>query len=662
MLDFNQDWCHDFEISGSREWLVTNGIGGYASGTVAGQLSRRYHGLLVAALTPPLGRTVLVSRFEETVIYNGESFRLYTRQQQTGDIYPQGFKHLDRFHLEGTTPVWTYALADARFEKRIWMHPGSNTTYIHYTLRQGSKPLEIQIRTLVNFRDHHSETHIDDWQPQIDKIRDGIKLTPDKETIPYYLISKQATFKSDFAWHTGFLLATESYRGLPDNEDLLSPGNFIATVQPGGSITLIATTQENCSLDGDVAHSKRKNYEKRLISKSGNDDGSEWVKQLILSADQFIVRRSLPDSPQGHTVIAGYPWFGDWGRDTMISLPGLTSATGRLNIAKSILMTFAQYIDRGMLPNNFPEVGETPGYNTVDATLWYFEAIRSYYRSTGDDLLLSKLFPVLQEIIDWHVRGTRYNIHLDPQDGLIYAGEDGVQLTWMDAKIDDWVVTPRIGKPVEISALWYNALRIMENFAEQLGKSSNQYRDSAELTKLGFNRFWNSKFGYCYDVLDGPTGDDPSLRPNQVIAASLFHSPLDSFQLRAVVDVCIRHLLTPYGLRSLSPIQDSGNPNPNYIGKYGGNRRKRDAAYHQGTVWGWLLGPFISAYLRAYRDPVQAKNFLNPIIEQLTTHGIGSISEIFDGDYPFSPRGCIAQAWSVAEILRVWTEINQYMN
>ncbi len=662
MLDFSQDWCQEFDISGSHEWLVTNGIGGYASGTVAGQLSRRYHGLLIAALTPPLGRTVLVSLFEETVFSNGKKFRLFTRQQKSGNIHPQGFKHLDRFHLEGTIPVWTYSLADAQLDKRIWMQPGSNTTYIHYTLRKGSKPLEIQIRTLVNFRDHHSETKIHDWQPQIDKVQDGIKVTPDREAIPYYLFSNQATFEKNFAWQIGFLLGTESYRGLPDNEDLLSAGNFSATIQPGESITLIATTQENCSLDGDVAYSERKEYENRLISRSGNDEGPEWVKQLILSADQFIVRRSLPDSPQGNTVIAGYPWFGDWGRDTMISLPGLTTATGRSNIAKSILMTFAQYVDRGMLPNNFPEVGETPGYNTVDATLWYFEAIRSYYRSTGDDLLLSELFPVLQEIIDWHVRGTRYNIHLDPQDGLMYAGKEGVQLTWMDAKIDDWVVTPRIGKPVEINALWYNALRIMGDFAEQLGKPSKYYRNAAKLTKLGFNRFWNSKSDYCYDVIDGPAGDDPSLRPNQVIAASLFYSPLDPFQVRAVVDVCIRHLLTPYGLRSLSPFQDSGDPNDNYIGKYGGNRRKRDAAYHQGTVWGWLLGPFISAYLRAHRDPIQAKNYLKPIIKQLTTHGIGSISEIFDGDIPFSPRGCIAQAWSVAEILRVRTEIHQYMN
>ena len=662
MLDFNQDWCHDFDISGSREWLVTNGIGGYASGTVAGQLSRRYHGLLIAALTPPLRRTVLVSLFEETVYYNGCTFRLYTRQQQSGNIDPQGYKHLDRFHLEGTIPVWTYALADVQFDKRIWMQPGSNTTYIHYTLRQGSKPLEIKIRTLVNFRDHHSETKIHDWQPQIDKFQGGIKVSPNREAIPYYLFSKQATFETDFAWHIGFWLETESYRGLPDIEDLLSPGHFIATIQPGESITLIATTQENCSLDGDLAQSKRKIYEQRLISRSGYQEESDAVKQLILSADQFIVKRSLHGPDEGKTIIAGYPWFGDWGRDTMISLTGLTTEIGRSNIARSILLTFAQYVDRGMLPNNFPEVGETPDYNTVDATLWYFEAIRAYYRATDDDLLVLELFPVLQEIIDWHMRGTRYNIHLDPQDGLIYAGEDGVQLTWMDAKIDDWVVTPHIGKPIEISALWYNALRIMEDFAEQLGKPSNHYRESADLTKLVFNRFWNSISGYCYDVLDGPAGNDPSLRPNQVIAASLFHSPLDAFRIRAVVDVCIHHLLTPYGLRSLSPIQDSGNPNPNYIGTYGGNRRKRDAAYHQGTVWGWLLGPFINAHLRAYRDPIQAKSYLNPIIEQLTTHGIGSISEIFDGDHPFSPRGCIAQAWSVAEILRVWTEINQYMN
>ena len=662
MLDFNQDWCRDFDISGSHEWLITNGIGGYASGTVAGQIYWRYHGLLIAALTPPLRRTVLVSLFEETVYYKGGTFRLYTRQQQSGNIDPQGYKHLDRFQLEGTIPVWLCALADAQFDKRIWMQPGSNTTYIHYTLKQGSRPIEIKIRTLVNFRDHHSETKIHDWQPQIDKFQGGIKVSPNREAIPYYLFSKQATFETDFAWHIGFRLKTESYRGLPDNEDLLSPGHFFATIQPGESITLIATTQENCSLDGDLAQSQRKIHEQQLISRSGYQEESEAVKQLILSADQFIVKRSLPGSDEGKTIIAGYHWFGDWGRDTMISFTGLTTAIGRSNVARSILLTFAQYVDRGMLPNNFPEVGETPDYNTVDATLWYFEAIRAYYQATNDDLLVLELFPVLQEIIDWHMRGTRYNIHLDPQDGLIYAGEDGVQLTWMDAKIDDWVVTPRIGKPIEISALWYNALRIMEDFAKHVGKPSNHYRESAKLTKLGFNRFWNSKSGYCYDVLDSPDGDDPSLRPNQVIAASLFHSPIDAFHIRAVVDVCIHHLVTPYGLRSLSPIQDSGNPNPNYIGTYGGNRRKRDAAYHQGTVWGWLLGPFISAHLRAYRDPVQAKKYLNPIIEQLTTHGIGSISEIFDGDNPFSPRGCIAQAWSVAEILRIWTEINQYKN
>jgi predicted glycogen debranching enzyme len=355
---------------------------------------------------------------------------------------------------------------------------------------------------------------------------------------------------------------------------------------------------------------------------------------------------------EGRSVIAGYPWFGDWGRDTMIALPGLTLVTGRAAEARQILLTFARFVDQGMLPNRFPDAGEAPEYNTVDATLWYVEAIRAYHAATGDDSLLAELYPALQEIVAWHRRGTRYNIHLDEGDGLLYGGSPEVQLTWMDAKLDDWVVTPRIGKPVEISALWYNALRSLTGFARRLGHAADAaaYDALADQTKAGFQRFWSDELGYCCDVLDSPEGDDPALRPNQLLAVSLHHSPLSAAQAAAVVDVCARKLMTSHGLRSLAP------DHPEYIGHYGGDRHSRDAAYHQGTAWGWLLGPFVSAHYRVHRDPAQARAFLLPMLQHLNSHGVGSLSEIFDGDPPFTPRGCIAQAWTVAEVLRVWAE------
>jgi predicted glycogen debranching enzyme len=366
------------------------------------------------------------------------------------------------------------------------------------------------------------------------------------------------------------------------------------------------------------------------------------------------VHRRLPADAEGKSVIAGYPWFSDWGRDTMISLPGLTLVTNRRDVAARILVTFAHHVREGMVPNRFPDEGQAPEYNTVDATLWYLEAIRAYHAMTGDDDLVRRLFPTLEEIIDWHRRGTRYQIHADPADGLLYAGQDGVQLTWMDAKVDDWVVTPRVGKPVEINALWYNALGTMAEFARHLERPAHLYSDLAAHAAEGFARFWNEAAGYCYDLIDGPTGNDPALRPNQLFAVSLPYSPLTPAQQRAVVDVCARHLLTSHGLRSLDP------GDPAYVaasaGHYGGDRRQRDAAYHQGTAWGWLIGPFVSAHLRAYGNRALARSFLQPLLRHLADHGVGSLSEIFDGDAPFTPRGCFAQAWTVAEVLRAWHE------
>jgi predicted glycogen debranching enzyme len=380
-----------------------------------------------------------------------------------------------------------------------------------------------------------------------------------------------------------------------------------------------------------------------------------WIKQLVLAADQFIVARPHSDVPEGFSVIAGYPWFGGWGRDTMVALPGLSLATGRPEIAAGVLRTYARFVDRGMLPNRFPDAGEAPEYNSVDAALWFFEAARQYYIATHDLSLVREIFPAMAQIIGEYTRGTRYNIRVDSTDGLVYAGEPGVQLTWMDAKVGDWVVTPRVGKPVEVNALWLNALGTQARFAEALGRSAASYADLAAQARHGFQRFWNPDANCCFDVIDGPEGNDASLRPNQLLAVALEDSPLTAEQQRAVVDICARELLTSFGLRSLSPRA------PQYCGYYGGDAQQRDAAYHQGTAWGWLIGPFVHAFLRVTRDPEQALSFLAPFANHLKIHGLGTASEIFDGNPPFAPQGCFAQAWTVAEVLRAWTTLTQHI-
>jgi predicted glycogen debranching enzyme len=654
-IEFGREIASALETAQSREWLVTNGIGGFASGTVAGLLTRRYHGLLVAALQPPLGRTLLLAKLDETVTYDGAQYALFANHWVDDVVDPAGYRNIESFRLERGIPVWRFALADALLEKRIWMAAGANTTYIMYELRRATRPLTLDIKTLVNYRDYHSLTRDVGWQMAISPIAQGLRVAASDSAVPFYLLSDKAVASSAHEWYRGFDLPVEAYRGQDHREDHLLAGTFQASLKPGEGLTIVASTETNVDLDGRVVLKRRRRYEEKIMDQAdlpgvGTPD---WIRQLVLAADQFVVDRPLPDGSAGKSIIAGYPWFGDWGRDTMIGLPGLTLTTGRLEVARAILHTFAGYVDRGMLPNRFPDSGETPEYNTVDATLWYFEAIRAYYAATGDEQLLRELFPVLAEIIAWHRRGTRHNIKVDPADGLLYAGQQGVQLTWMDAKVGDWVVTPRIGKPVEVNALWYNALKVMASFTEELGESNEDYATAAERTMKGFDRFWNDRTGYCYDVIDGPDGDDGSLRPNQIFAVSLPESPLPAERQRAVVDACARHLLTSYGLRSLVPAD------PQYQGYYGGDQRQRDGAYHQGTVWGWLLGPFCLAHYRVYGDPDQAMQFLEPMTHHLSAAGLGSLSEIFDGEPPFTPRGCFAQAWSVAEVLRTWYIIRQ---
>jgi len=651
MIELGRDLCSNLAVSSRREWLVANGIGGYASGTVSGIPTRRYHGLLVAALNPPLGRTLLVPKLEEWAEYRGRLFPMGANRWASGAVEPRGFLLLDRFHLDGATPVWTYALADAILTKRVWMEPGANTTYVRYDLPRSGGPVTLELAAMVDYRDHHGNTRAGGWTMAIDPIPHGVRVTAFSGARPFFLLCARADTYPSHDWYREYFHTEEARRGLDPVEDHLRAATFRATLSPGESLTLVAGVDGSPDLDGEASLKRRRVHEEERIARAAplwDTADPLWgrIRQLILAADPFIVRRAAGGEPEGMSVIAGYHWFGDWGRDTMIALPGLTVPTGRTGDAATILRTFARFADRGMLPNRFPEAGEGPEYNTVDATLWYFEAIRACHEATGDDSLLRDLYPVLREILDRHVQGTRYGIRIDPEDGLLFAGEPGVQLTWMDAKVGDWVVTPRIGKPVEINALWYNAIRSMAAFARRLGEEESAYEALAEKILRGFGRFYREDLGRCLDVLDGPEGDDASMRPNQILAVSLAHSPLSEAHQRAVVDACARELLTPLGLRSLSP------DDPRYAGIYGGDTARRDGAYHQGTVWPWLIGPFVTAHLRVYRDPATARSFLLALLRHLGDHGLGSICEIADGDPPFTPRGCIAQAWSVAEVLR----------
>jgi len=654
-IEFGREICGSLETAEQREWLVTNGIGGYASGTVSGNLTRRYHGLLVAALNPPVGRAQLVAKLEETATYEGSDYKLATNRWASGAVEPKGYLNIENFRLEGTSPVWWFALADALLEKRIWMRQGENTTYVHYSLVRGSGPLRLTVKALVNYRDFHSSTHAGDWRMRVEATENGVQVTAFDDAIPFYVLSANAIFEPKHEWHRDCFLPAEKYRGLDDREDHLLAGVTSLELSVGQNVTVVLTTNAHTELDGARALAEHVERERNLCSKwqasdpQGASAAPAWVRQLILAAEQFIVTRSLPDEAEGRSVIAGYHWFGDWGRDTMIALPGLTLTTGRPQIAKKILYAFSRYVDGGMLPNNFPDAGGQPEYNTVDAALWYIEAVRQYFAATGDKETLSNLYPALTQIIDCYRRSTRYNIHSDEADGLLFAGENGVQLTWMDAKVGDWVVTPRIGKPVEVNALWYNALRSTARFAAILGKAQESFEKVAEQVKKSFTRFWNPGAGCCFDVIDAPgIGNDASMRPNQIFAVSLPETPLSREQQKAVVEVCACRLVTSHGLRSLAQGELG------YQGHYGGSPRERDGAYHQGTVWGWLLGPFVLAHLRVYGDSRTAQSFLEPLGHQIASHGLGTLSEIFDGDAPFTPRGCIAQAWTVAEVLRAW--------
>ena len=650
LLDFESTLYENVREAFSREWLETNGLGGFASSSITGANTRRYHALLTAATTPPTGRMVLLSKLEETLTVAGERFELATNEYP-GVVHPQGYRHLVGFRLD-PFPIFTFECGGIRLEKSVFMPQGENTTVVTYDLllAPAGKDVCLELRPLIAFRDYHSTTH------ENSAISHSFEQTPNLAVLqPYegvprlYLAHDAEHVEGAGIWYKNFVYAIERERGLDFQEDLFNPLVFRFDLTSRASATVIASLKpHDVSRAADL---RRNETDRRRAIADAAPTEDAFTRMLALAADQYIVARG-----DRNTVVAGYPWFTDWGRDTMIALPGLTLFTGRHDVARQVLAEFAQHVDMGMLPNRFPDAGEQPEYNTVDATLWFFEAIRAYATATGDyEFVHTELWPVLNDIIEWHVRGTRYGIAMK-DTGLLKAGEQGVQLTWMDAKIGDWVVTPRTGCPVEIQALWFNALKIMEDFAARFADDALRKRFSgmAATAQWSFNRlFWNEKSGCLYDVINGGP-PDASIRPNQIFAVSLRYTMLSAERARLVVEAVERELLTPVGLRSLAP------SDPNYRGRYEGDGRARDSVYHQGTVWPWLLGPFVSAYVKVNGSSEAARRhaaqMLDPLREHLCHAGLLQISEIFDGDAPHSPRGCFAQAWSVAEIMRVLCE------
>ena len=650
MIRFGEDVCRNLDSALRREWLETNGIGGFASGTINGCNTRRYHGLLVAATKPPVGRFVLLSKCEETLIFNGRVYELGTNRYP-GVVHPQGFRFLTQFRLD-PFPIFTFSVEGIEFEKNLFMAHGQNTTIIKYQLinAPSAARMQLELRPLIAFRDYHSLTHENGAiNGRFDAQKELIRVSPYVGLPSLYLANDAVEIENTGHWYRNFEYDAERERGLDFQEDLFNPCVLRFDLNQRPTATLIGSTERQ-EVDAAEQYEHDEIVRRRRIADSAPVK-TAFITSLTNAADQYIVSRGDQKS-----VIAGYHWFSDWGRDTMIALPGLTLPSGRFDIARSILRTFAQHVDQGMLPNRFPDAGETPEYNTVDATLWFFEAVRAYYAYTGDlAFVQQELYPVLTDIINWHVRGTRYGIKLDAA-GLLNSGESGVQLTWMDSKVGDWVVTPRRGKPVEIQALWYNAICIMEELASLAADETGRrrYNNMAALIKWSFNRlFWNERGGYLYDVVNGGA-PDASIRPNQIIAVSLPHSMLSPERAKQVVAFVQEHLLTAYGLRSLAP------DDLQYRGRYTGDGASRDGAYHQGTVWPWLMGPFISAYIKINGGSEtarrQAVEWLAPLQEHLADGGLGHISEIFDGDAPHRPVGCIGQAWSIAEVLRAAVE------
>jgi predicted glycogen debranching enzyme len=636
------------EILHAREWLVCNGLGGYASGTLGGVPTRRYHGYLIAALPNPAGRVMMLNSLAQHV------------------KLPDGARvdlELAEFALELGLPVWRYRGRGVVIERRLVMAYSHNTVALLYRLLEGG-PVRLELAPALQFRGHDEpvSTAVPEAYPlQAFGARIELAAPAPLPTLRFRLAGERTTFVIEPALVPDIAYAIEESRGYASRGQLYTPGRFRGELAPGGQVTLIASTEgwETVQMLGpDELLSSELERRHRLLECAPACARTGPAAELVLAADQFVIRpagrqedkiRARVMGDEAWTVIAGYHWFTDWGRDTMISLEGLALATGRTAEAGSILRLFAHHVKDGLVPNMFPEGANEGLYHTADATLWFFHAIDRYVRASNDQRTLSQLLPVLRSIIEHHEKGTRFGIRVDPDDGLLRQGAPGYQLTWMDAKAGDWVVTPRRGKAVEINALWYNALRLMQGWLAAAGETvaADHMRASAERAEQSFNRrFWSDRLGYLYDVVDGEHGDDGACRPNQLFAISLPHPVLAPEKWKAVVDVVERELVTPVGLRSLSP------HHPDFKPTYHGDLLTRDAAYHQGTVWSWLIGPYIDALLRVRPDKTQARRALDGLMAHLGENCIGYISEVFDAEPPYTPGGCAAQAWGVAEALR----------
>lgn len=651
-MEFGKSYWYSYEQGSDREWIITNGIGGYASLSLIGSNSRRYHGLLIAALKPPTSRHLLLSNiFEDLIFEDGTSVSLSSFKTVDGYVN-QGYTCLQRVHYD-CLPEFIYNYEDIFIKKRIAMRQGENTTVVQYEIRNGSKEVVFKLTPLINYRDHHhkSESRYLKFKTQAEQKE--VTISPEGSDVKLHIGTSEGEYQElDDCYFYNMLYTIEQERGLDSFEDHYIPGCFNIKLKPLESkiVSFVVTTEEFdiCKLDATRVIETEEKRLLELLNKKAYKN--ELCRRLVLAADNFIVYRN---STESKTIIAGYPWFTDWGRDTMIAFSGLTLATGRYEDAKDILYTFSKYVKHGLIPNMFPDDGEQPAYNSVDAALWYFEAVNSYLEYTNDySFIREKIYNCLKEICFGFINGTIFEIKMT-EDGLVTAGNQHTQLTWMDAKVGDWVVTPRHGKAVEINALWYNALMIMTKLALKF-EDEDIYTNLAKQAKESFDRvFWNEKDCCLFDVVND-SGKDASIRPNQIIAVGLSYAVIDGNRAKSVVEKVWKALYTTYGLRTLS------RSSPLYRGVYSGDVWSRDGAYHQGTVWTWPLGRFIKAYVRVNGDSNQARknamDFIMPFLDHMKDGGLGSISEIFDGDNPHYPRGCFAQAWSVAEILRAAVE------
>ena len=644
MISFGRDLLNDYKATVKKEWLITNGLGGYASSTVVGCNTRRYHGLLVAALRPPGGRTVLVSKLEE-VIQKGEEYYFLSTNRYPNTISPEGYAHALSFSSY-PFPKMVFSIGKIFVEKEIFMVHGENTTVVRYTIISPDESALFSFSPLIVCRDFHWLMRENlNFFGNVTKKDDEIVMKPFNQMPEIYIRADGMDYENVGVWYKNMEYETELARGLNFQEDLYNPGRFSTEVLGRKTIDVILSVHETKYYDVEKLRQSEIKRQEALLKKAGCKDDIE--KALILSADKFIAKRGT----NLKTVIAGYHWFIDWGRDAMVSIPGLLLETKRYDDAKKTLTAFANTMNKGIIPNRFFDHKEEPEYNTIDASLWFIYAGYLYYKETGDkDFTFNRLIPWFEEIYDNYMKGTLFNIRVD-EDGLVCGGDETAQLTWMDAKVKDEIITKRDGKPVEVNILWYNAVMILQGLTTDDTKKK-EYADIAKKIKESFiKKFWNDSEQCLYDVVCSDDKKDASIRPNQILAVSLKFPILDSDKEHAVFKRVHGELFTSFGLRSLSGNDES------YIRKYEGNQYKRDEAYHQGTVWSWFIGPFVDAYIKLNGSGEQQLKeielIMQPFYDHLSDSGIGAVSEIFDGDEPHTARGCAFQAWGVAEVLRI---------